>query len=90
MRTLLPAVPINHRKCLLTLGNALSFGAQRYSKTLYLQVFPMQHMAGGVLGMKLCILLHRLTAGLGRAVSSVAKGPAAENGSAGPWEQGEN
>lgn len=47
MRTLLPTVPINHSKCLLTLGNSLSFGAQRYSKMLHLQVFLMQHMVGG-------------------------------------------
>lgn len=47
MRTLLPTVPINHSKCLLTLGNALSFGAQRYSKMLHLRVFLMQHMVGG-------------------------------------------
>lgn len=48
VRTLLPAVPINPSKRLLTLGNALSVGAQCYSKMLYLQVFPTQHMVGGV------------------------------------------
>lgn len=47
VRTLLPTVPINHSKCLLTLGNMLSFGAQRYSKMLHLRVFLMQHMVGG-------------------------------------------
>jgi len=39
-----------HSKCLLALGKVLSFGAQCYSQMLYLHVFPMQHMVGGVGG----------------------------------------
>lgn len=82
VRTLLPVVTIKHSKCLLTLGNALSVGAQCYSKMLYLQVFLMRHMVGGCwkLSCALCFIGLQLCSG---ALSVESEGPAAEGCAAG-------
>lgn len=82
VRTLLPVVTIKHSKCLLTLGNTLSFGAQCYSKMLYLQVFLMRHMLGGSwkLSCALCFIGLQLCSG---ALSVESEGLAAEGCAAG-------
>lgn len=88
LRTLVPAAPVNRSKCLVALRDVLSPGARSYSKMLHLQLFPVQHMfEGGGWG-----------GGSGAALSApllyswawARRGPAAEDGSAEPWEQGQN
>jgi len=45
---------------------------------------------GGMLEIKLCILLRWLPAVAGHAVPVVGTGPAAQDRSAGPWQPGQN